>query len=234
VIVTAPRSVTVAAAKASPGMPLVQATGGSPVDVGLAASLARPAGTVTGLVNLSSDLIEKRSELLHEIVPNLRRIGFLQDPNATSLKTDIESAHRAARRLKLQAVFAEAANADQLPQAFARLKESAQALVLLPASWFGAERQRIASLALEHRLPMIGASARFAEVGGLIAYGLDIAYNYRRAAWYVDQILKGVKPGELPIEQPSKFDLVVNLKTAKALGITIPPVVMVRADRVIQ
>jgi putative ABC transport system substrate-binding protein len=190
---------------------------------------------VTGLVNLSADLIEKRSELLQEIVPNLRRIGYLRDPAGVGLKAYVENAYRAASQLKLQAVFADAARAEELPAAFARLKtEGAQRLVLLPASWFGAERQRIASLALEQRLPLIGGSARTAEAGGLIGYGLDIEYNYRRAAWYVDQILKSVKPGDLPIEQPSKFELAVNLKTAKALGVTIPQVVMVRATRVIQ
>jgi putative ABC transport system substrate-binding protein len=204
------------------------------VSVGLAASLARPGGMVTGLVNLSVDIVEKRTELLHDIVPKVERIGYLRDPNATSNPASIESVKRASSRLKLQALFAEAAHAEDLADAFSRLKNSgAQALVLLPSGWFTAERDRIAKLALEYRWPLIGGGT-MADAGGLASYSADRAYNYRRAAWYVDQILKGRKPGDLPIEQPSKFELAANLKTAKALGITIPPVVMVRVDRVIK
>ena len=236
VIVVSPRTATVAVAKAAPGIPIVQASGGSLVAVGLAANLARPGGNVTGLVGLTEETSEKNTEIVLDIFPKAQRIGYLVDTNGINRGRDyVESARRTASRRNVQADFVEVAKADELQFAFEQFRKiGVQAVVLLPNAWFGHERACIMRLGLSHRLPVIGIRSEQAEAGALVSYGFDRAYNFRRAAWYVDQILKGVKPGDLPIEQPANFELVVNLKTAKALGITIPPVVMVPADRVIQ
>ncbi len=219
-----------------PGIPIVQATGGSLVERGLVASYARPGGLVTGLTNLSSEVSEKLTELVLDLLPKTQRVGYLIDVTVVRTRSPtFESAKRVASRLKVQPVFAEVGKAEEFESAFAQFRKGdVQAMVVLPSNWFGPERQRICQLALRQQLPSVAGGAGFAEAGALLTYGSDHTYNFRRAAWYVDQILKGAKPGDLPIEQPSKFELVVNLKTAKVLGITVPPVVMVRADRVIQ
>ena len=236
VIVTYNISATRAAASATTGIPIVQANGGSLVERGLAASYARPGGLITGLTNLSSELSEKLTEFLFDLVPKLQRVGYLIDRTVvTTSSPTFDSAKRVAARLKLEAVFGEVANPQGFEPAFALFRQRrVQGVVVLPSLWFGPERHRIAKLALREQLPAVAAGLGFAEAGTLIAHGPVRSYAFRRAAWYVDQILKGVKPGDLPIEQPSKIELVVNLKTAKALGITVPPIVMARADRVIE
>ena len=236
VIVTDPRLATDFAARAAPGVPIVQANGGSILEAGLATSLARPGGVVTGLISLNWELSEKHTELLAGVMPKLQRIGYLVDRTLSAVSRGrlVESVNRVATQYGVQANFAEVSKREELDSAFAQLRKSgAQAIVLPPSNWFSLAREHIVSLSLSHGLPVIANRAAFAQAGALITYGHDPQYSYRRAAWYVDQILKGRKPGDLPIERPTRFILVVNLNTAKALGITIPRWITLHADRVI-
>ena len=234
IIVTAPRSATLTAVKAAPGIPVVQMQGGSLVEYGFAGSLARPGGIVTGLVNLNVSMVAKHTELLADVIPQLQRVGFLLDTTMGTRKTLIETADRAASRFRARAMIAEVATVSDLEPAIADLrKNQAQAVVVLPANWLASERRRIVSLSQSQQLAVVASQAAWIEVGALMSYGSDLAHSARRAAWYADQILKGKKPGDLPIEQPTRFVLAVNRKTAKALGITIPRWIMLHADRVI-
>jgi len=235
VIVAVLPSAVIAATKAAPNVPVVQAQGSSPVNFGLAASLARPGGMVTGITNVSGEVSEKYLELLLDAVPHLKRIGFLVDSAGTSRVGNMEIGRRSAARFSIEARFAEAASPEELDPAVSYLaKEGAQGLVILPSRWFTAERRRIMRLALGQRWPVVAGPSSFAEYGALLTYSADALANFRRAADYVDRILKGAKPGDLPIEQPTKFELVVNMKTAKALGITIPQSILLRAEKVIE
>ena len=235
VIVAAPLPAVVAAAKAAPNIPVVQATGTSPVARGLAASLARPGGMVTGVTNIVTDVSEKYLELLLAAVPKLRHVGFLVDSRGTNRAAYLEMARRSAAHHSVEARFAEAASSEEIEPAISRLaKEGAQALVVFGSPTFLGERRRIVKLALARRWPVIASQREWADEGALLTYGADASANYRRAAYYVDRILKGAKPGDLPIEQPTKFELVVNMKTAKALGLTISQSLLFRADRVIE
>jgi putative ABC transport system substrate-binding protein len=234
-IVTAPPPATIAAAKAAPGIPIVQVTGISPVNTGLAASLARPGGMVTGLTNLVDELSAKYLELLLAAAPKVKRVGILGNVKVPGYSTHIKNTHAAIERFRIEARFAEVGNAEELDRALPQLaKEGVQALVVLPsAGLFNAERERILQFALSQRWPVVGGAA-MAPAGALLSYSADTSALYRRAAHYVDRILKGAKPADLPIEQPTRFQLVVNLKTAKALGLTMPPEIMVQATQVIQ
>jgi len=225
-----------AAAKAAPDIPVVQAQGGSPVVAGLAASLARPGGMVTGVTNPVSEVSEKYLELLLAAAPKLQRVGFLVDLTSRSYDASMKNARRAIEHYRVEARFAEAAKPEDLDPAMSRLvKEGVQGLVLMPsAGLFNAERRRIVKFALEQRWPVVAGPRVFVEEGALLTYGADAQANFRRAAYYVDRILKGAKPGDLPIEQPTKFELVLNMKTAKALGITFPKEVLVLTTRVIE
>ena len=224
---------TIAAAKAAPKIPIVQVAGASPVNTGLASSLARPEGMVTGLTSLSDELSAKYLELLLAAAPKVKRVGFLADVKSPVYSTHIKNAHAAIERFRIEARFAEVGNTEELDRALPRLtKGGVQALVVLPSGLFNAERQRLVQFALSQRWPVI--SFGWGAAGALLSYGADIRALYRRAAHYVDRILKGAKPADLPIEQPTKFELVVNLKTAKALGLTMPPEIMVQATQVIQ
>jgi putative ABC transport system substrate-binding protein len=235
VVVTAPATATLAAAKASLNVPIVQAWGNSPVAQGLAASLARPGGMVTGLTNIPSELSEKFLELLLAAAPALKRIGFLFDPSSPAYSAHLENARRAVRRHKIDAQFAESRTSETMEDAVERLvRQRVQALIVMSSARFHAQRQRILPLALAQGWPVVSSVRSFAEDGALLTYGADIVALQRRAAHYVDRILKGAKPGELPIEQPMTFELVVNLKTARALGLTMPPEIMVQATRVIR
>ena len=226
---------TIAAAKAAPKIPIVQATGTSPVDTGLAASLARPGGMVTGLTSLPAETSTKYLELLLAAAPKVKRVGFLGNVKTSTYPVFMKNVHAAIERFRIEARFAEVGNAEELDRALPQLaKEGVQALVVLPSpGLFNAERQRILQFALSQRWPVI-SSAGWAAAGGLLSYNADALALYRRAAHYVDRILKGAKPADLPIEQPRIFELVVNLKTAKSLGLTMPPEIMVQATRVIQ
>ena len=235
VMVAAPGTAVRAAAIGAPKTPLVMATGGDVVAPGLVKSLARPGGMVTGVTNISTELAEKFLELLLAAAPKLRRVGFLRDP--TTLNADLvkEAARRSIAQHSVDARFAEAARPEEIEAAISRLeKEGAQALVVFPSQTLLVERRRIVKLALARRWPVIAGQREWAEEGALLSYGVDPSSNYRRAAYYVDRILKGTKPGDLPIERPTKFELVLNLKTAKALKLEVSRELAVRADEVIE
>jgi len=235
IIVAAPLPAVAAATTAAPKTPVVIATGGDPVAGRLVASLARPGGLITGLTAARADLAEKYVELLLAAAPKLKRIGFLADPNGVGYPLEMAAARRSIERYAVEARFVDAADPQEIDPAISRLaKQRVRALVVLSGAVLAVERRRIVESALAHSWPMIAGNPEFAEEGALLSYGPDSAALYRRAAHYVDQILKGAKPGDLPIEQPTKFDLVVNVKTAKALGITIPSSILLRADRVIE
>ena len=235
VIVAAPSPAVLAAAKAMPNTPVVQAGGGSVVGQGLAKSLARPGGMVTGVTNMMAEVSEKHLELLLAAAPKLRRIGFLRDPGTlTATPVFKEAALRAAARLSVEARFAEAASPEDIEPAISKLAtEGAQALIVGASQTFNVERRRILKLALTHRWPVI-TGLEWAEEGALLTYRAEQSALSRRAAYYVDRILKGAKPGDLPIEQPTRFELVINMKTARALKLEISRELAVRADRVIE
>lgn len=234
VIVAAQSGAVAAAAKAAPGTPVV-AAGGDPVAAGLVKSLAKPGGMITGLSNAAIERSEKLLELLLLAAPGLRRVGFLVDPAIAASDATVQAANRSVQHHRIDARFARAAKPDEIEPALARLAgEGARGLILLPSSAFGPARERIARLALSHRLPSISPTVGFADAGGLLSYGVDGAPLYRRAAYYVDRILKGAKPGDLPIELPTRIELVVNAKTAKALGLRLSAELLFRADRVIE
>ena len=235
VIVAGATRAMVDAAKVAPTIPIVMTGGGDPIAAGLAASLARPGGMVTGVTGLTTDLTEKYLEFLLAAAPKVKRVGFLgysHNPNRARI---MEAARRSAAQYSVEARFAEAGAPEDIEPAVSRLaKEGAQALVLLPGALLNRERRRILKLALAQRWPVVAGPRTFVAEGALFSYGADSLANLRRAAWYVDRILRGAKPGDLPVEQPTKFELAVNMKTAKALGITIPQSILVRADRVIE
>jgi putative ABC transport system substrate-binding protein len=236
VIVTTPSDSTHHAAKAAPTTPIVQANGG-PGLVGLIKSIARPGGMVTGVTNINTEIGSKHIELLRDAVPGVRRIGYLADTSSNKFSPGqylIEIRH-AAEQLRLELKVAEVSRPEEIDRALSRLvKDGAQGLIHGNSAWFSSARQRIVKFCLTQRWPFIGNSSEWADAGALASYGADRAALVRRSAYFVDRILKGTKPGDLPIERPTKFETVVNLKTAKALGLTIPQTVMVRADRVIE
>jgi putative ABC transport system substrate-binding protein len=235
VIVAAPTQSLAAIVKAAPKTPIVQASAADPVVTGFAASLARPGGMVTGLSNVVTDIAEKWLELLLAAAPKLRRVGFLADATNFARVSLMESARRSVAQRAIEARFEEAAKPEEIEPALSRLaKESVQGLVLMTSPLFLTERRRIIKFALEHRWPMIGARREFTEDGALLSYGVDTVEHFRRTAYYVDKILRGAKPGDLPIEQPTKLELVINGKTAKALGFNITNEMLLRADKVIE
>ena len=234
-IVTSSAQATSAAVKAAPKTPIVMAQSADPVIAGFAASLGRPGGMITGLSNITADITEKYVELLLAAAPKLKRIGFLVDSNNPTRLTLAKAAQRSAAQHSVDLHFEEVAGPEEIETALSRLaKEGAQALGVMSSAFFSNERQRIVKVALSRRWPVIGFSSGWAEEGALLSYGIDVSANYRRAAYYVDRILKGAKPGDLPIEQPTSVELVINMKTARALKLTIAPQLMVRATRVIE
>ena len=207
-----------------------------PVGTGFIASLARPGGNITGHSSMSPELSGKRLELLREIVPGLSRVAILWNPAIRGAVFDYKETEGAARSLHLQLQSVEVSRADELERAFSAVTTGRAEALVVPAQnpVALANRSEIVRLAQMNRLPSIYGARDYADAGGLIAYGPNGADLWRRAATYVDKILKGAKPADLPVEQPTKFQLVVNLKTAKALGLTIPQTLLQRADRVIQ
>jgi putative ABC transport system substrate-binding protein len=233
VIVTATTPAVLAAKKATIAIPIVFAGAGDPVRAGLVSSLARPGGNITGLSILSSDLEGKRLELLKETFPKITRVAYLWNPAAPG--TGLKGMQSAAPALGLQLQSLEVRNPKDFDSAFAAIiKERAQALTAAAHPVIDTNRQRIVDFASKNRLPAIYSSSEFISAGGLMFYGVSFSDLYRRAATYVDKILKGAKPADLPVEQPTKFELVINLKAAKHIGLTIPPNVLVRADKVIK
>jgi len=234
VIVTTASVSAVAARRATKTIPIVMTTG-NPLESGLAASLAKPGGNVTGLTVLSADLSGKRVELLTEAFPKTTRIAALQSPQDFEAGAGYKETQEAAKAFSLRLHPVEVQSANDFEPAFAQMnkaRETALLVILSPMITFNS--RRIVELALKYRLPGMYPTKQFAEEGGLMAYGPVIADLYRRAAIYVDKILKGANPAELPVEQPIKFELVINLQTAKQIGVTIPPSVLTRADRVIR
>ena len=236
VIVVGGATPALAAKKMTAAIPIVMTYAGDPVGTGLVTSLARPGGNITGLSSLSDELSTKRLELLKEIVPKLLRVAVLWNPEASSSARSWEIIQPAAKELGLQLHSIQVRSPEELDKAFADVaKAGAGALAIMPGSPFGATNaKQVSELVAKSRLPSISNETVFVESGGLAVYAEDRSYNYRRAATYVDKILKGAKPGDLPIEQPTKFELIINLKTAKQIGVTIPPNVLARADKVIR
>jgi len=234
VIVTYGTPPVLAAKQATAVIPIVFAASGDPVGTGLVASLARPGGNVTGLSVLAPDLAGKRLEFLREIVPSLRLLAFLGNVSNPINETEMREAQAAARTLGLDVVTLEIRRPQDIAPAFETLKGRAQALYVAGDSLVLTNRVRINTLALIARLPAIYNSREYVEAGGLMSYGTNWPDLFRRTAELVDKILRGTKPGDIPVEQPTKFDLVLNLTTAKAIGLTIPETLLATANEVIQ
>jgi putative ABC transport system substrate-binding protein len=206
-----------------------------PVGSGLAASLAHPGGNVTGLSVMTAELSAKRLQLLKDTIPRLARVGVLWNPNSPFHTKVIEELKAATPSLSIELSFVGVRTPKEIGPAFSAVsREHAQALYIIEGPLFFTHRMTLLKLASSARLPVIYAYRAFAEEGGLMSYGTSLSDLMRRSAWYVDKILKGAKPGDLPIEQPTKFELVVNLKTAKALGLIIPESVLLQADEVVR
>jgi ABC-type uncharacterized transport system substrate-binding protein len=236
VFVTAATRPTLAAKEASATTPIVMAEVGDPVAVGLVASLAHPGGNITGLTVYSSELTGKRLQLLKEVLPQALHIGALASPPSTIYgEVFVRETEAAARELGLQLTPQLVGNPSQFDGAFAAFaKEKAHALIVQISPVFMDHRKRIVELAAKRRLPAMYEDNMFPDSGGLMSYGPNHENLYRRAATYVDKILKGVKPADLPVEQPTRIELTINLKAAKQIGLIIPPNVLARADRVIK
>ena len=236
VIVASPTPSALAAKNATPTIPVVGLGLAQPVAVGLVESLARPGGNVTGLTyGADTDIAGKQLQLLKEVVPGVRRVAVLYNPAGSPVTPLIlESIRNAARSLDLPLVMLEARGPAHFDAAFAAMvRERAGALLLTGDSMFFVHRARLAELAAKHRLPSMSTQWQWVEAGGLVSYGPSLTHEWRRGATYVDKILRGARPADLPIEEPTKFEFVVNLRTARALGVVLPPAVLQRADEVL-
>ena len=233
VIVTVGSAVP-AAKQATSTIPIVFAISGDPVGMGLVASLAQPGGNVTGLSSQTTDLAGKRVELLREVAPGLRRLAIIANLGYPASVLDMREAEAASRMLGLEAVASGIQRAEDIAPGLEAIKGRADALYVCGDPLVVANRVRINILALGARLPTIYSSREYVEAGGLMSYGPNIADLFRRAAEYVDKILRGAKPGDIPVEQPTKFELIIHQTTAKVLGLTIPPTLLARADEVIE
>ena len=235
VIVTYGTTAARAARKATGTIPIVTSVGTDPVESGLAASLVRPGGNVTGITSMGRELVGKRIEVLKEAVPGLSRIAVLWISESSTEWGQVRNVEAAARALGLQARAVEMRRLEDLEKAFASAaRDRAEALAIPSSVLLRAHRMRVVELAARHRLPAIFDDRAYVEAGGLMSYGADTRAIFRQLAGHVDRILKGARPGDLPIEQASKVELVINAKTARALGLTIPSSVMLRADQVIE
>jgi putative ABC transport system substrate-binding protein len=235
VIVAGSTPGAIAAKNATGVVPIVIVTTGDPVASGLVASLARPGRNITGVTALGQELSGKRLEVLKEAVPTVSRVAVLSNPTNPDSELSLKGMEVAARELGVQFSTHEVRDPTEFDKAFeATNRERAGALMVLPDPMFVSERGRIVALSAKNRLPAMYAHREYMEAGGLMFYGASLAEMWRRAATYVDKILKGAKPAHLPVEQPTKFDFVVNLKAAKQIGLTIPPNVLARADKVIK
>jgi putative tryptophan/tyrosine transport system substrate-binding protein len=225
---------TQAAQKASRAIPIVCFACGDAVSVGLVQSLARPGGNITGQTILAPEVSGKRIELLREVAPTLSAVGIISNSNNPVTKPELAETEAAIRTLGFQSRTANAASPQDFESAFASVMGQAQALVVLSDAMFFGNRQQIAELAIKYRLPAISWSGEFAKAGLLMSYGPDVHVMAHRAATFVDKVLKGTHPSAIPIEQLTKFELVVNVTTAKALGLTVPPTLLSIADEVIE
>ena len=236
VIVTSTDVATAAVRRQTRTIPIVMALSTDPVGTGFVASLARPGGNVTGLSNITAELGGKRLELLKEAIPGLSRVAFLWNPDVRGAVLDYKETEARARSLRLELTSLEVSTAEDLDRAFATLTSGRQQAFIVAAAniVMFARRAAITRFAQSNRVASMYAAREYVDAGGLMSYGANVSAMFRRSALYVDKILKGAKPGDLPVEQPTKFELVINLKTAKALGLTIPPSLLLRADQVIE
>jgi ABC-type uncharacterized transport system substrate-binding protein len=234
VIVTHATANILAAKQGTSLIPIVFAAVADPVGIGVVESLARPGGNVTGLSNQFTDVAGKRVELLREVVPGLRRLAILANVGIANAVLEIDEVQAAARTLGLEVATSDIRRAEDIAPAFAALKGRAEALYVFGEPLTNTNRAQIGALALAARLPTVAGFREFVDAGGLISYGANLADQFRRASDYVDKILRGAKPGDIPVEQPTKFDFAINLKTAKAIGLTIPETFLARADEVIE
>jgi putative ABC transport system substrate-binding protein len=236
VIVAGATQASIAAKKSTTTIPIVMIGVSDPVGAGLITSLARPGTNVSGTSSMTAEIVGKQLELLKETIPNVARVAALWNPaNPIFQALQVKETENAARALGIRLRFIEARDPNEIDRAFANIaQEGLKAVVVLGDPVFTSHRKRISDLAAKRRLPAIGGTRDHVEAGGLMGYGPSYADMYRRTAYYVDRILKGAKPGDLPVEQPTKFELVINLKTAKQIGLIIPPHVLARADRVIK
>ena len=229
---------TRAAQQATSTIPIVGVNMGDPVRDGFVASLAKPGGNITGTTFLGPELVPKRLELLRQALPGASRVAILWHPGAFgehTMRDMLKEAEASAQALGLRLRLVEVREPAELDRAFSTVaRERPDALFVFPSAMLFGERRRLVGLAAKHRVPLLGNAREYALLGGLIAYGASIPDAARRSASYVDKILKGARPGDLPVEQPTKFELVINMKTAKALGLTIPSAVLARADEIIQ
>ena len=223
-----------AAKKATALIPIVFPVAGDPLGSGMVASLARPGGNVTGLSNLAADLAAKRLEILRDVFPGLNRLAIMANVSSPGSVLEMDEFQEAARALRLEVVPLEIRRTEDIAPALESLKGRVEALYVVGDPLANLNRVRINTFALVARLPTIYVQREYVEAGGLMSYGPNYAALFRRAADYVDKILRGAKPADLPVEQPTQFDLVINLVTARALGLTVPPTLLARADEVIE
>ena len=235
IIVTAGATATRPAKEATTTIPIVMTNEGDPVGTGFVASLARPGGNITGLSTLAPELSGKRLELLKETIPKLSRVAVLGTSTQPAYAQQLREIELAAGALKVKLQYLDVLDPKDIATAFrAATKGRAEAVLVLGGPVFNSNRTQIADLATKNRLPAIYERAEFIDAGGLVVYGASVTEMYRRAATYVDKILKGTKPADLPVEQPIKFEFIISLKAAKQIGLTIPPNVLARADKVIK
>jgi putative ABC transport system substrate-binding protein len=235
VIVAGGDAAALAAKAATTTIPIVFVTGSDPVALGLVASLNRPGANLTGSVNLAAELAPKQLQLLRELLPNAARFGFLADPASPPTQSALPDLQTAARTLGLELVVVNARTASDIAMAFASFSQQRVGAFLVGNSAFFSRRlEQLAALAARHALPAIYPYREYAVAGGLMSYGSSLDYMYHQVGIYTGRILKGAKPADLPVQQPTKFELVINLKTAKALGLTIPETLLATADEVIQ
>lgn len=234
VIVAGGTPVTSVVQKATTTIPIVMVNVADPVDSGFIKTLARPGGNITGTSSLTSELSTKHLEMLLSVVPKLSRVAVLVNPDTPPHLATLKNIQAAAQRASVKILPVEARTAQEIENAFSVMTQQSAGAVIVTGGLFNPHRRRIAELAAKHQLPSIAAARQYAEAGGVMSYGPDLSDTYRRAATYVDKILKGAKPGDLPVEQPTKFALLINGKTAKALGLTIPQSLLIQANEVIQ
>ena len=235
VIVTPAPQATSAAQKSTTTIPIVMANSDDPVGSGFVKSLAHPGGNITGLSNITGDISPKHLEMLLSMVPKLTRVAVLVNPTESSYAMVLKSVQSAAQRTSATILPVEARTAPEIEKAFSAMaRGKAGAVIVAADSFFTQQRRQIAELAAKNRLPTISEYREYAEAGGLMSYGSNRPEQFRRAATYVDKILKGTKPGDLPVEQPTKFELIINGRTAKALGLKIPQSLLISADKVIE
>ena len=235
VLVTSGTPPALAAQKATTTLPIVMINVADPVGSGLVKSLARPGGNITGFSNLSADIAPKLLELLHGMVRQVSRVAVLVNPSDVGTVLAMKNIQAAALRTGVTVQPVEARTPQEIENAFAvMMRQKAGALIVPRNTLFQQQKSQIVELVTKHRLPSIGGYAEFVEAGGLMSYGNNIGENYRRAPTYVDKIFKGANPGALPVEQPTTFEMVVNMKTAKALGIKVPQTILIQATKVIE